>query len=105
MIPSRPPVSLLPLDFEPSHKIELGQSDLENVAVLYTTIKTLRGSISDAEDARLTDVFDRHLQKVIDELNHKLAGITDPYLRQGVSFASRCKCREHIAEILTLRVK
>ena len=77
------PVSLLPLDFEPSHKIELGQQDLENVAMLYTMIKNLRGSMSDSEDIRMTDAFDRHLQKVIDELNLKLAGITDPYLRQG----------------------
>ena len=97
-------MSLLPLDFEPSHKIELGQKDLENVALLYTTIKTLRGSISDAEDARLTDVFDRHLQKVIDELNHKLAGITDPYLRQGVSFASSVNAENTLLKFLPLHV-
>ena len=91
-------VAPLPREIEPApaptddiREVSLTEGDLESVAVLFGGIKSLRGKLSTADDARLTAQFDGHIRNAMGQLKDKLDELTDPFERQAeIVMVSAC---------------
>lgn len=64
--------------------MQLTQEDLEEVAVLFGTVKALKGAagVGMAEE-EMASAFDEHIQGVMGRLAKDLEGVEDPFLRQA----------------------
>jgi len=107
-------------DLPPIREVALTEADLEQSAVLFGALKSLRVSIN-AEKARsagmspqdldelaqnqddeLTAVFDRHLEGIMVELKRKLDGMEDPFVRQCAILEAKARlidvCADQIVD-------
>lgn len=64
--------------------MQLTQEDLEEVAVLFGTVKALKGAAgAGMTEEEMASVFDEHIQAVMGRLAEELEGVEDPFLRQA----------------------
>jgi hypothetical protein len=86
----------------PSREVTLTELDLERVAVLFGSIKALNPRPA-SDDARLTELFDAHIRRVMSELRTRLDSQSDAYLRQSEILAVRARscqaCCERVGEL------
>jgi hypothetical protein len=70
-------------------EVSMTEAALESVALLYGSLKALRGRVSREEDAALTGLFDGHVQAVMHGLAARLERTSDAHVRQSAILAAK----------------